>query len=86
MRARSLINGLLVAAIALGASGCLDTGDTVAPQVGAGIRFVIVLGEDEITKGVVTVKDLRREDQFEVARSELIKTLRVELEQAAAMG
>jgi hypothetical protein len=34
----------------------------------------------------VTVKDLRREDQFEVARTELIKTLRVELEQAAAMG
>lgn len=48
----------------------------------AGIRFVIVLGEDELTKGVVTVKDLRREDQFEVARTELIKTLRVELAQA----
>jgi histidyl-tRNA synthetase len=48
----------------------------------AGIRFVIVLGEDELAKGVVTVKDLRREDQFEVARSELIKTLRVELAQA----
>jgi histidyl-tRNA synthetase len=48
----------------------------------AGIRFVIVLGEDELTKGVVTVKDLRREDQFEVSRSELIKTLRVELAQA----
>ena len=52
----------------------------------AGIRFVIVLGDDEIAKGVVTVKDLRRGDQFEVARTELIKTLRVELEQAAAMG
>ncbi|MGC1547307.1 MAG: histidine--tRNA ligase [Rhodanobacter sp.] len=52
----------------------------------AGIRFVIVLGEDELAKGVVTVKDLRREDQFEVARVDLIKTLRVELEQAAAMG
>ena len=52
----------------------------------AGIRFVIVLGEDEIAKGVVTVKDLRRGDQFEVARGELIKSLRVELEQAAAMG
>jgi histidyl-tRNA synthetase len=52
----------------------------------AGIRFVIVLGEDEIVRNVVTVKDLRREDQFEVARAELIKTLRVELEQAAAMG
>jgi histidyl-tRNA synthetase len=52
----------------------------------AGIRFVVVLGEDELARGVVTVKDLRREDQFEVARSELVKTLRVELEQAAAMG
>jgi histidyl-tRNA synthetase len=48
----------------------------------AGVRFVIVLGEDELTKGVVTVKDLRREDQFEVSRGELIKTLRVELAQA----
>ncbi|RDI98261.1 histidine--tRNA ligase [Dyella solisilvae] len=48
----------------------------------AGIRFVIVLGEDELAKGVVTVKDLRREDQFEVQRSELIKALRVELAQA----
>ncbi|SFS15056.1 histidyl-tRNA synthetase [Dyella sp. OK004] len=48
----------------------------------AGIRFVVVLGENELAKGVVTVKDLRREDQFEVARADLIKTLRVELAQA----
>ncbi|MBP1472902.1 histidine--tRNA ligase [Frateuria sp. MAH-13] len=52
----------------------------------AGIRFAVVLGENELAKGVVTVKDLRRGDQFEVARSELVKALRVELEQAAAMG
>ncbi len=52
----------------------------------AGIRFAVVLGEDELAKGVVTVKDLRRGDQFEVVRAELVKTLRVELEQAAAMG
>ena len=51
-----------------------------------GIRFALVLGEDELAKGVVTVKDLRRGDQFEVARGELAKALRVELEQAAAMG
>ena len=48
----------------------------------AGIRFVLVLGEDELAKDVVTVKDMRREDQFEVARADLIKTLRVELAQA----
>ncbi|MFT3791923.1 MAG: histidine--tRNA ligase [Rudaea sp.] len=51
----------------------------------AGIRFVVVLGSDEIAKGTVTVKDLRKEDQFEVPRSELVRTLRVELEQAEAM-
>ena len=51
----------------------------------AGIRFVLVLGENELANGTVTVKDLRREDQSEVPRSELVKTLRVELEQAAAM-
>jgi len=50
-----------------------------------GIRFVIVLGEDEIAKGTVTVKDLRREDQFEVSRSELVRTLRVELAQAQVL-
>ena len=51
----------------------------------AGVRFVAVLGPDELAKGVVTLKDMRKQEQFEVARSELIKTLRVELEQAAAM-
>ena len=51
----------------------------------AGIRFVIVLGEDEIANGTVTVKDLRREDQFQVSRHELISALRVELAQAEAL-
>ncbi len=51
----------------------------------AGIRFVIVVGEDELQKGTVTVKDLRREDQFEVPRGELVKTLRVELAQSEAL-
>lgn len=51
----------------------------------AGIRFVLVLGPDEIAKGVVTVKDLRKQEQFEVARAELAETLRVEIAQAAAM-
>lgn len=51
----------------------------------AGIRFVAMLGADERAKGVVAIKDLRRGEQFEVPRAELAKTLRVELEQAAAM-
>ena len=51
----------------------------------AGIRFVVLAGEDELTRGVVAVKDLLREQQFEVARDELASTLQVELEQARAM-
>lgn len=52
----------------------------------SGIRFVVVLGEDEISKGTVTVKDLRRADQFEVDRDELVRTLRVELAQPQVGG
>ncbi len=52
----------------------------------AGIRFVLVLGGDEIAKGVVTVKDMRKGAQFEVARAELAQALRVEIEQSAVMG
>ncbi len=52
----------------------------------AGIRFVVIVGEDEEARGVVSVKDLRRAEQFEVARGDLARTLKVELEQARAMG
>ena len=52
----------------------------------AGIRFVVIVGEDEEARGVVSVKDLRRAEQFEVARGDLARALRVELEQARAMG
>ncbi|MDX2300344.1 MAG: histidine--tRNA ligase [Xanthomonadaceae bacterium] len=52
----------------------------------AGIRFVVLAGEDEATRGAVTVKDLRREQQFEVKREDLAATLRVELAQARALA
>ena len=52
----------------------------------AGIRFVVVAGEDEIANDTVTVKDMRKQEQFSVPRADLIKTLRVELEQARAMA
>jgi len=51
----------------------------------AGIRFVVLAGEDELARGVVAVKDLLREQQFEVSREELASTLQVELEQAKVM-
>ena len=51
----------------------------------AGIRFVVLAGEDELVRGVVAVKDLLREQQFEVSRDELASTLLVELEQSRAM-
>ncbi len=52
----------------------------------AGVRFVLVLGPDEIAKGTVTVKDLRKQQQFEVPRAELVRTLQVEIEQVRAMS
>jgi histidyl-tRNA synthetase len=52
----------------------------------AGIRFVVIRGEDEAAKGVVAVKDLRRGEQFEVAEGELGSALLVEREQWRAMA
>ncbi|KAG1542188.1 hypothetical protein G6F50_014134 [Rhizopus delemar] len=52
----------------------------------AGIRFVVLAGEDELARGVVAVKDLLREQQIEVSRDELASTLQVELEQSKAMA
>ena len=45
----------------------------------------MIAGSDELAKSVVMVKDLRKEEQFEVPRSDLVKTLRVEIEAAQAL-
>ena len=52
----------------------------------AGIRFVVIRGEDETARGVVAVKDLRRGEQFDVVESELAATLQVEREQLRTQG
>ena len=52
----------------------------------AGIRFALMAGSNEVEKGVLLVKDLSKGEQFEVTRAELIKTLRVEIEQAEALA
>lgn len=51
----------------------------------AGIRFAVIVGTDELAKGVVQVKDLAKEEQFEVPRTDLARTLRVEIEQVRAL-
>ncbi len=51
----------------------------------AGIRFVVIRGEDEVARGKVAVKDLRRGEQFEVAEADLARTLLVEREQWRAL-
>ncbi|WP_337245336.1 histidine--tRNA ligase [Luteimonas sp. gir] len=51
----------------------------------AGIRFVVIRGDEEAARGVVAVKDLRRGEQFEVADDDLPRTLLVEREQARSM-
>lgn len=52
----------------------------------AGIRFALIFGSEEWARGTVQIKDLVKGEQFEVPRTELIATLRVELEQAAALA
>jgi histidyl-tRNA synthetase len=37
----------------------------------AGIRYVLLAGDDEVARGVVTVKDLRKQEQFELPRTAL---------------
>jgi histidyl-tRNA synthetase len=51
----------------------------------AGIRFVVIRGEDEAARGVVAVKDLRRGEQFDIAEAELGRALLVEREQYRAL-
>ncbi|MDZ3824348.1 MAG: histidine--tRNA ligase [Pseudoxanthomonas sp.] len=51
----------------------------------AGIRFVAIPGPDELARGVVAVKDLARQSQFEVAPAELARALEVEIAQARVM-
>jgi histidyl-tRNA synthetase len=41
----------------------------------AGIRHVVIRGEDEAARGVVAVRDLRRGEQFEVAEDGLVRAL-----------
>jgi histidyl-tRNA synthetase len=52
----------------------------------AGIRFVILYGDEEAARGVVKVKDLKSQEQFELTREEMAAAIKVELEQQRAMG
>ncbi len=47
----------------------------------AGIRFVAILGPQEVEAVTVTIKDLRRQDQFTVPADDAVRALRVELAQ-----
>ena len=40
-----------------------------------GVQFVVMVGEDEIKSGQLTIKDMRSGDQSKMKVSELIKTL-----------
>ena len=49
----------------------------------AGVRFFVLVGEDEAARGVATVKDLRAQAQFEVPRAQLAAAIREKLESQA---
>jgi histidyl-tRNA synthetase len=52
----------------------------------AGIRFVLVLGPDEIAKGVVSMKDLASQAQSEIPRADLVEHLRTAIARAEAQA
>ncbi|MBW8369288.1 MAG: histidine--tRNA ligase [Arenimonas sp.] len=52
----------------------------------AGIRFVILFGDEEAARDVVKVKDLKSQEQFELTREEMAAALKVELAQQRVMG
>ncbi|PZO11067.1 MAG: histidine--tRNA ligase [Lysobacteraceae bacterium] len=52
----------------------------------AGIRFVILFGDEEAERDVVKVKDLKSQEQFELTREEMAAALKVELAQQRVMG
>jgi histidyl-tRNA synthetase len=49
----------------------------------AGIRFVVLVGEDEAARGGAMVKDLRRQEQFEEPRAQLARAIKAKLESEA---
>jgi histidyl-tRNA synthetase len=51
----------------------------------AGIRFVVIRGDDEAARGAVAIRDLRRGEQFEIAEDDIAAALRVEREQLRAL-
>jgi histidyl-tRNA synthetase len=51
----------------------------------AGIRFMLLAGEDEAARGAVTVKDLRRQEQFELPRAGLAAALKQQIERQRAL-
>lgn len=52
----------------------------------AGIHFAVIMGSDEMATGSLQVKDLIKGEQYNVTRSDLVRTLKVEIEQAAALA
>ena len=49
----------------------------------AGIRFVVLVGEDEAARGAAMLKDLRTQEQFEEPRAKLAHAIKAKLESNA---
>ena len=52
----------------------------------AGIGFVVLVGDDEAARGVVNVKDLRRQEQFELPRAGLGPALASQIDARRGAG
>lgn len=50
-----------------------DAKGTMAHTLNAGIPIVVFIGDDELSKGVVSVKNLNSQEQVDVPRGEMIE-------------
>jgi histidyl-tRNA synthetase len=50
----------------------------------AGIRYVVIRGDEEAARGMIAIRDLRRGEQFEVAEHALAQALQVERDRSPA--
>lgn len=49
--------------------------DSLTTVLAEGIPFMVLFGEDELTKGLITLKDIETKEEVQVKRSDLVSEL-----------
>lgn len=54
-------------------------GDNLNTVLEEGIPFMVLFGEDELSKGIVTLKDIGTKEEVHVQRTELVSDLKTRI-------